>query len=269
MKDFVRDNLEQVRKITKLQTTLSSRELVYQCPLPCGDLGIVHNFITSIDALEELSVLNYEPDGAALWPAILHHAQSLNSLAIHTPPQESSETWTPETVATAASGLPGLKHLEMDLSLDTSDSFIASTDPPSPNSVTGAAAMNLTQLESILLNIQLTDDASCFAGEHTWDEMGCIEFPDPDKQVCERLVRKLLDVFPTKLRKLQVRLVRRFWEDRFQFCTLGYATTAVRDEAGEVTVETDQRWGNYLPPWPPSDGPLGRLMEEYRNEKGC
>lgn len=266
MQELVRDKLDQVKKITKFQTALSSSEIVYQCPLPCKDLSIVHNFVKSIDALEELSILNYEPDASAIWPAILYHDKSLRSLAIHTPPQESSETWTPETVSALASGLPNLRHLELDISLGTALDFLETSDPPHPTSVIGAAT-TLKELESILMNIKLDDAGSSFAGKHTWDVMGCIEFPDPDKQACERLVRKLVDYFPARVKKVQIRLARRCWDDRFQFSTLGYSTTATRDGEGKVAVEADKRWDSYLPPWPAFDGLLWRLMEEYRNEK--
>ncbi|KAK4465027.1 hypothetical protein QBC42DRAFT_249059 [Cladorrhinum samala] len=269
MQDLLRDRPDQVRKITRFQTTFSSRRVIYECELPCEDLGTVYNFIKSIDALEELAVRNYEPDVSSLWQAIFHHAKSLRSLSIHTPPQvdEGFQTWTPASVAALNSELPSLQHLEMDISLTEAESFLDSPGDLTSLALIGAATQ-LAQPESILINIPLRDAASSFAGEHTWNVMGAIDFPEPKKQVCERFAVAMLDKFPAGAKKLQIRLTRRCWDDRFQYTTLGYSVTAVRDPEGKVTVETDKKWGYYLMAAPEYEGFLWKLMMKYRNEHG-
>ncbi|KAK3344499.1 hypothetical protein B0T25DRAFT_585269 [Lasiosphaeria hispida] len=261
MQDLQRNNSDQVAKIKKLQTSLSRHEVTYQCPVPCRDLDIVYNFITSINALEELSVLNYERDVSGFWPTVFHHANSLHSLAIHTPPQNYSHIWTPATIATVASGLGNLKNLEIDLPLKEAESYVKGVQIADADFVMGEAS-KLHNLESILVNVPLQDAASPFADQHTWNAMGCISFPHLNEEVCKRLARTLLGMFPADaaLKRLEVRFVRRCWDDRCQFWTLACSTRAERGMGGNVTVEGGQGWGGYLAPWPEYGGLLWNLM---------
>ncbi|KAK0613546.1 hypothetical protein B0T14DRAFT_526465 [Immersiella caudata] len=273
MQDLQRDHASSVAKIKKLQTSFSQREVTYQCPLPCEDLRIVHDFITSIDALEELSVLNYEPDGSALWPAIYHHASSLRSLGVHTPPLDHSEVWTADTVAAVGERFPNLTHLEIDLPLAEAEALVSNSPPESPSSeksMTNELA-KLQRLKSLLVNIPLTDNESAFAGKHTWNAMGSISFPKPSKEVCERLARTIMDKFPADaaLTKLEVRFARRWWDDRCQFYTVGYSVTVERGEdgKGEVVVQHDEHLVEYLAQWPEYGEELWDLMQKYRQSK--
>lgn len=117
-------------------------------------------------------------------------------------------------------------------------------------SVVNTAATQLTQLKSILINIPLGDAASSFAAETTWDIMGCTSFPKPNRQVCDDLARKLLDKFPTRVTRLENRLVRSCYDDRCHFSTPGYSATAIRAlGGGNITVALeggDGAWGKYL-----------------------
>ncbi|KAK0712080.1 hypothetical protein B0H67DRAFT_555945 [Lasiosphaeris hirsuta] len=264
MQELQRNRPDHVAKIRKLQTSLSRYVVTYQCPIPCKDLDIVRNFITSIDAVEELSVLNYERDGSGLWPAVFHHAKSLRSLAIHTPPQDRSHVWTPTTIAAVASELPNLKHLEIDLSLEEAESCVGGAQFADADSVMGEAS-KLLNLESILINVTLQDAASSFADQHTWNAMGCISFPQPYKESSERLAHTLLGKFPADaaLKRLEVRLTRRCWDDRCQFWTLAYSVTAKKGEGGDVKVEGGEGWGEYLPPYPEYGGYLWNLSMQY------
>ncbi|KAK4441938.1 hypothetical protein QBC34DRAFT_419485 [Podospora aff. communis PSN243] len=270
MQDLQRDHASSVAKIKKLQTSFSQREVTYQCPLPCEDLGIVHDFITSIDALEELSVLHYEPDGSALWPAIYHHAASLRSLGIHTPPLDHSKVWTAETLAAVGERLPNLTHLEVDLPLREAEALV-STSPsestPSKLSMTNELP-KLQHLKSLLVNIPLTDKASSFAGKHKWNAMGSVSFPEPNKEVCERLARAIMDKFPADatLGKLEVRFARRWWDDRCQFYTVGYLVTVERGQKaeGKPAVWHGAHWEEYLVKWPAYGGEIWNLVQEYR-----
>lgn len=307
MQNLLCDKPDQVRKITKFQTSLSARELPYQCALHCEDLKTVDKFMTTIDNLEGVSVLNFEPDGSSLWPAIFHHGKSLQSLAIHTPPQtyDHARTWTPATVKDLTSGLPNLRHLEMDIAVEEAESLLTSTSSAQPssntrpaNSATSESVLDtlaaqvelMPQLNSLLINITLKDEASLLCGEHTWNVMGCISFPQPNTEVCERLAQVLVDKLNPNGRhsddaaerkrdiKLQVRLARRCWDDRYQFYTLGYSipiqnysnngstSTEPASDGGTVDGNSSSSWKSYLPPWPEYGGFLWRLVEDYRKE---
>ncbi|KAM7213548.1 hypothetical protein V8F06_011045, partial [Rhypophila decipiens] len=270
MQELLRDQAKQVRKFTKFQTSFSQTHHFMLCDLPCKDLTTMHTFITSISALQELSVLSYEPDGSALWPAILHHASSLRSLSIHTPPLvlRDPHTWTADTISTLASNLPNLKHLEMDISLSEAESFLASLSLARRM----ATLLNhLPHLESVQITIPLRDEASSFSDEQIWDIYGCKYFPPPQRGVCENMAAALLERFPAgTIKKLKLRLTRRIWDDRAQFYTYAHCTEAVREEVadGKVAVEAEKTWGEYLPNWPGRiDARLwSRLLDEYRNE---
>ncbi|KAM7219416.1 hypothetical protein V8F06_005150 [Rhypophila decipiens] len=286
MQELLRDQAEQVRKVIKFQTSFSQTQHFMLCDLPCKDLTTMHTFITSISALQELSVLSYEPDGSALWPAILHHASSLRSLSIHTPPLvlRDPQTWTADTISTLASNLPNLTHVEMDIPLSESESFLASLSPgriatssSSPNSYStpaiDAVLNHLPHLESVQITIPLRNEASSFSDEQIWDIYGCKYFPPPQRGVCENMAAALLERFPTgTIKKLKLRLTRRIWDDRAQFYTYAHSTEAVREEVadGKVAVEAEKTWGEYLPNWPGRiDARLwSRLLDEYRNENG-
>ncbi|KAK4208743.1 hypothetical protein QBC37DRAFT_405017 [Rhypophila decipiens] len=268
MQELLRDQAEQVRKVTKFQTSFSQTHHFMLCDLPCKDLTTMHTFITSISALQELSVLSYEPDGSALWPAIFHHASSLRSLSIHTPPFQPAN----------------LKNLEMDISLSEAESFLASLrlarrmatrsssrKSSSYSTPTIDAVLNhLPHLESIQITIPLGDEASSFSDEQIWDAAGCKYCPPPQRGVCENMAAALLERFPAgTTKKLKLRLTRRIWHDRAQSFVYEHCTEAVRQEVadGEVAVEARNTWGEYLPNWPGriDERVWSRLMDEYRN----
>ncbi|KAM7193668.1 hypothetical protein V8F20_008305 [Naviculisporaceae sp. PSN 640] len=297
MQDLLRDKADQVRKITKFQTSFN--------------LGIVHRFITSIDKLEDLSVLNYKFDGSALWPAVFHHAKSLRSLAIHTPPhvyifEFKYKTWTPSTVRALASRLPNLRHLEMDIPLAEAESVLAKfqstssapgIQPGGPDEsqfvtdILAATLKKMPDLNSLLLNIRLANEASSLCAETTTSIYGGNTFPEPDAEVCQLLAQTLLDKLhpgfdetgKERHLNLQVRLVRRWWSDRAQFYTYGYLIPLTLEKDGDKHAGRDDEvtkmaggsenkppleewgfWGEYLPPWP--QGLLSDLMWKWSRE---
>ncbi|KAM7189872.1 hypothetical protein V8F33_009781 [Rhypophila sp. PSN 637] len=271
MQELLRDQPEQVRKVTKFQTSFSQTHHFMLCPLPCKDLTTMHTFITSMSALQELSVLSYEPDGSSLWPAILHHASSLRSLSIHTPPLvlRDPQTWTADTISTLASNLPNLKHLEMDISLSEAESFFSDRKTYSTPAI-DAVLNHLPHLESIQITIPLGDEASSFSDEQIWGASGCKYFPPPQSRVCENMAAALLERFPAgTTKRLKLRLTRRIWQDRAQFYCYAHCTEAAREEVadGKVAVEAEKTWGEYLPNWPGriDERVWSRLMDEYRN----
>lgn len=262
MQDLQRNQPENVAKIKKLQTSFSRYKVTYLCPVACRDLSIIGNFIEAIDALEELSVLNYEHDASALWPAISRHADSLSSLAIHTPPQGQSHVWTPATIKDAADGLPQLKQLEMDVNLDEAESHLAAEPSQQQMQSVIDEVAKMHRLESILINVNLPDASSAFANAHTWDARGSISFPEPNKESCKQLALKIFDKFRANasdtysLKHLELRFPRRCWDDRGQFWTLAYSFHVRRDEAGVAKAEAEEKWKEYLPPWPKYGGIL-------------
>ncbi|KAK1750052.1 hypothetical protein QBC47DRAFT_394529 [Echria macrotheca] len=267
MQDFLRDQPENVAKIKKLQTSYSRGEVTYQCPIGCKDPAVLRDFISSIDRLEELSIINYEAEASALWPAIFKHAASLKSLSIHTPPQHHSHLWTPATTAEAVKQLPQLKQLELDVELGEALSWLSSEGvglEPGRSVVNELSSSK--EIESILINVDLEDTASAFAGEQIWDVMGCISFPEPNKEVCKKLASILFEKIrgnpsdgAAVLKHLELRFPRRVWDDRCQFYTVAYSVKIKAGETGDVVVDGEGTWKDYLPDWPEYGGFLWNL----------
>lgn len=276
MQSLQRDDLENVRKIKSLQTSYSSRYVPWQCPVSCSDLNMVKDFIQSVDSLEKLSVLNYEPDVSALWAAVFHHAKSLSHLEIHGPPQMQLDIWTASAIQKVGNDLPELKDLELDVSLEEAERYLADdsvdTEPKKDNSILDEVA-KLNRLESILINVNLQDAPSKFSAQHTWNVMGCISFPPPNKETCKELAQQIFGSFSAApagscLKHLELRFPRRCWDDRCQFWTLAYSVHVKKSELG-VTVEADDSWKPYLPAEPEfgNSNILRRLINEAYEER--
>lgn len=82
--------------------------------------ALAQNFLTLIDGLEELYITNYEKDIAWLWPAVRTHLSSLQTLVVHTPPdqrfrREAPPHFTAEQLDELCHG--AISHLELDLEL--------------------------------------------------------------------------------------------------------------------------------------------------------
>lgn len=274
MQELQRDKPDQVRKIKTLQTSLAKGIVTWQCHVGCGDLSTVENFIKSIEALEELSILNFESDATILWSAIFHHGNSLKKLAIHTPPQQQARLWTLSRMIRVAEHLQQLTHIEMDLPLFQVDKALEaafSNEPQEEGKVYRLDKLvKMKGLQSVLLNVNLPDHASTFAGKHTSGVMGCISFPEPKKQICRQFAQLVYDRFHESnpdcaMEHVEVRFPRRCWDDRAQFYTMAYSVR-VRKGENRVELDEDETWKEYLPPWP-TDGVLGQLVQEANNEE--
>lgn len=262
MQQLQRDNLEHVCKIKVLQTSFSRGPAYYQCPVGCGDLNIVKNFVDSIDALEELSVLNYEFDVSLLWQAIFHHSESMTSLAIHTPPPRQLDTWTTSTVKQIHERLLKLRKMELDISLEEAESFLIKEENPlqlftieqqAPSIMDELVKMD--RLESVTINVNLHDASSAFADRHTWNAYGSISFPSPNKENCKQLAQQIYHAFhantiKSSLTHVHLRFPRLSYEDRCQFWTVAYSVHVKVDE-GELKVVEQDSWKEYMPPPPP------------------
>ncbi|KAK3370915.1 hypothetical protein B0T24DRAFT_627373 [Lasiosphaeria ovina] len=129
------------------------------------------------------------------------------------------------------------------------------------------AATKLHGLESIRINVSLEDTASPFAGEHKWTIMGSSVFPEPNKQACKDLARKIFDPFSQSqpsdatqpeqtpaaaLTHLELRFPRRLFDDRCQFWNMAYSVHVRRSpDTGAVEVLADEGWKTYMPDTPP------------------
>jgi len=66
MEDFRLNMPSSVANIKKLELSFSRYRVFEICAVGCTDLAIVRNFISSIENLEDLSVINYEPDASVI-----------------------------------------------------------------------------------------------------------------------------------------------------------------------------------------------------------
>lgn len=274
MEDFRLNMPESVAKIRKLQTSLSRYRVPDLCALGCADLAIVRGFISSIENLEELHVINYELDASAIWPAIFQHAQSLRSLAIHSPPMIRSLVWTPTTTSQVIQGLPQLTRLELDIQLEEAESLLSSTDDArqqqpqqQPTQSVISELAKAEQLESVLINVNLPDTANIFADAHTWNAYGPTRFGQHHQEPRKQLALKIFDAMRpsesqlSQLKHLILRFPRRSYEDRCQFWTVASSVHASRDDKGVINLEANERAKEYLPPWPEYGGILWNLMQ--------
>ena len=256
MKWLQMEDAENLRRVKKLQTSISTRRIDGLCRLGCDNLNIAINFIRAIDALEELSILNYEEDpSGGLWQAILHHAKSLKSLGIHSPPQTFHNVWNPRKVKQVNDKFVQLKKLEMDISLEDAEATLSS------NTSVVAVLDELTKirrLESALVNVNLPDTANKFASEHTYSAMGSISFPSANEEACTQLAKKIFERFSDSLKHLEVRFPRRKWDDRAQFSTLAYSVHVNKDEV--KSSQDDFKF--YLPDLLNRDPLLTKMIEE-------
>lgn len=251
-----------VRQIKTLQLSFSTEPVTYMCPIGCGDIRTATNFIASIDSLESLSVLSYEADSSELWAAIRKHAGSLKSLSIHTPPQMWSDTWTPAMLDRHWHGFRQLRRVELDVTVPEAEAYLAGKHPlpPALDTVT-----KLDQIKHLIVNIILSDEASDFAPQHTWNAMGCISFPPTNPGQCKKLAEEIFTNFQSAqsaLEGLEVRFTRRCWDDRCQFWTLAQSVHARLTEKG-VEINAGS-WGSYLPEWPTGDE-MKQLTGENRS----
>lgn len=267
MEDLRLNMPESVANIRKLQTSLSRHSLPDLCAIGCEDLDIVRGFISSIDKLEELSVINYEPDASAIWPSIFQHGNSLRSLAIHTPPQRPTLVWTPTTTSEAIEALPHLTRLELDIGLEEAESLLSPTDSGQQQTESVVSELAKAQrLESVLINVNLPDAANVFAGAHTWNAYGPTSFGEDHKEPREQLALKLFEKLEmnesgiSSLKHLELRFPRRFYEDRAQFWTIASSVHVRKNEAGVIELEAQTDLQEYLPPWPKWGGHLWNLM---------
>ena len=275
MEDLRLNMPESVAKIRKLQTSLSRYRVPDLCALGCADLAIVRGFISSIGSLQELHVINYEPDASAIWSAIFQHAKSLRSLAIHSPPMIRSLVWTPTTTSQVIQGLPQLTRLELDIQLEEAESLLSPTDDAQqqqqqqqqPIQSVICKLAEAEQLESILINVNLPDSANIFADAHTWNAYGPTGFGLHHQEPRKQLTLKILDKMRSsksqrsQLKHLVLRFPRRSYEDRCQFWTVASSVHASRDDKGIINLEVNERAKEYLPPWPEYGGILWNLMQ--------
>ncbi|KAK3391293.1 hypothetical protein B0H63DRAFT_467683 [Podospora didyma] len=296
MEDFRHNLPSSVAKIKRLQLSLSRYRVFDLCAVGCADLAIVRNFILSIENLEELSVINYEQDLSAIWPAIFQQAKSLRGLAIHSPPGiRAGGVWTAATTRGVIQGLPKLEWLELDIGLEEADGLLSPSQgsagneaaqgqqerTPTPTQsdsvIKELAKAQQQQLESILINVNLPDHANIFADAHTYNAYGPTSFgqhyQEPKKQLALKIFDKLTgmkftepkspdDVSSSKihLKHLEIRFPRRSYEDRGQFWTVASSIHIRRDEEGVIGMETNEA-KEYLPKWPEYGGILWNLMQ--------
>jgi hypothetical protein len=94
--------------------------------LPCGEPDSVRGFIESIDDLHELFITNQIEDPEVLFPAIVKHRGSLQTLGFHTPPdtsyykRDAPGVWTTEQLTQLREQFTKLSRLEIDLDLEDS-----------------------------------------------------------------------------------------------------------------------------------------------------
>ncbi|KAK3326660.1 hypothetical protein B0H66DRAFT_551467 [Apodospora peruviana] len=244
MQRLLRENRSQVQKIKKLQTAFSLHPSNWGCPIGARDASEVTQFIQAIPRLEELDIYNYVQNFDVLWPAIFHHAASLGSLAIHSPPQfvpKPGGIWTAEAVKRVADELLQLRRLDMDIDTDTAKAAVKAI---TTGSVLDEVA-NMSQLKSLRVSIVLLDTESIFAGDNKPNAFGS-RMPNPNDSVCMNLARKIFNKFHEKdagaaLTEVELRLTRRAWEDRGQFSTMKYSYLAVKK--GHVAEPSKKKAG--------------------------
>jgi len=255
-----------VANIKSLQLSFSRYKISSLCTISCKDLTVAQNFITSISALEALSVLNYEQDGSILWPVVFHHAHSLRRLAIHTPPHPfsdkiSSSFWNVQSLTDVATRLPNLRHLEMDFPLEEAERLLKEgvmADVP----VMEVLARKLQRLDSLVIHIEVRDVAEGFAELRTSEGREFSSFQERLRTACEGVARAVVVRFEvscpeeyTKLR-LKVRFAHYTTDDRSEPWIVALSAEAALNKEAHVDVDIGDGWRDYLP----GEGTYGSLL---------
>ncbi|KAH0566254.1 hypothetical protein GP486_000352 [Trichoglossum hirsutum] len=158
--------------------------------LTCVDPTFVQGFIESIDSLHELFITNQVRDPGILFPAIVKHHESLQTLAFHTPPDTSFRhsgpgVWTTEQLTQLREQFTKLSRLEIDLSL---------ADSKLPSPTTTALAL-FSHLRAMKLYLEIPIEACDFSDEYRYDVWGA-ELPPPlIRDKCNDLAVSLFQQF--------------------------------------------------------------------------
>jgi hypothetical protein len=294
---------EAVAAITSLQTSfatsLKKYEHCWPCAAPAKDGSALASFISSISALQSLSIHNYENDIDILWRSIFGHADSLRNLGIHTPPQrETVKIWTLDVVGEVRERLPNLRDLELDISLADAERRlqIAHGVEGLDHSLVLVELTNFSNLRSLTLNIKLQDEEHLiYSGRSPFTVVGTLLCYDPEKAVCTQLAQAIwsdmLDAVAnantnpeSSLRELTLRFHRRHYSDRGQFQAGAIAVRVRRVDVeatgkgkwrkvgGDKMVVVERKewepceWDASAGKWP-SDGVLKELIDQASLER--
>ncbi|CAG9974322.1 unnamed protein product [Clonostachys byssicola] len=232
-----------VRKIKSLDTcyTKNGSWGKYAC---ASDLGIVHKFIRTIDALEELSIRTLEEDVSGLWPVIFRQAGSL------TPYRDCNfVAVTPETVSEIASRLPHLAHLGIDVSLQDAEAALKEVvkPPGQPQEESSIDELvKMSSLREVELFIKLPMEPSSFCGRNTFSSVGTTSNPSIKPKVSLRLAEGVFNKFRThdaqsSLERVSIHFLRNSYEDRGQYSALHSTVSVAMNETG-VEKQVDRSW---------------------------
>jgi hypothetical protein len=241
-----------VRKIKSLDTCYAKTSSWgrYAC---AGDLGIVHKFIRTIDALEVLSIRTLEEDVSGLWPVIFRQADSLTSLTFRPYRDCNFIAVTPQTVSEIASRLPHLVHLGIDVSLQDAEAALkeVAKPPGQPQEESSIDELvKMSGLKEVELFIKLPMEASSFCGRNTFSSVGTTSNPPIKPKVSLRLAECIFNKFLThdaqsSLERVNIHFLRNSYEDRGQYSALHSTAWVELNETG-FEKQVDRSWQSDL-----------------------
>ncbi|CAH0055322.1 unnamed protein product [Clonostachys solani] len=221
-------------------------------PFACADdLGIVHKFIRTIDALEVLSIRTLEEDVSGLWPVIFRQADSLTSLIFRPYHDYNFIAVKPQTVSEIASRLPHLVHLGIDVSLQDAEAALKEVAKPrTPGQPQEESSIDelvkMSGLKEVELFIKLSMESSSFCGRNTFSAAGTTSNPPIKPRVSLRLAQGIFDRFLTHdaqspIERVSIHFLRNCYEDRGQYSALHSTAWVEMNETG-FEKQVDRSW---------------------------
>ncbi|CAH0026001.1 unnamed protein product [Clonostachys rhizophaga] len=233
-----------VRKIKSLDTCYAKNSS-WDTYARASDLGIVHKFIRTIDALEVLSIRTLEEDVSGLWPVIFRQGSSLTSLTFRPYRDCNFIAVTPQTVSEIASRLPRLVHLGIDVSLQDAEAALKPPEQPQEESSIDEL-VKMSGLREVELFIKLPMEPSSFCARNTFSSVGTTSNPPIKPKVSLRLAEGIFNKFLThdaqsSLERVSIHFLRNSYEDRGQYSALHSTAWVELNETG-FEKQVDRSW---------------------------
>lgn len=236
-----------VRKIKSLDTCYAKNSSSGR-NARAGDLGIMHKFIRTIDALEVLSIRTLEEDVSGLWPVIFRQADSLTSLTFRPYRDCNFIAVTQQTVSEIASKLPNLLRLGIDVSLQDAEAALkeVAKPPGQPQESSIDELVKMSGLREVELFIKLPMEPSSFCARNTFSSAGTTSNPPIKPKVSLRLAERIFNKFLTheaqsSLERVSIHFLRTSYEDRGQYTTLHSTAWVELNETG-FEKQVDRSW---------------------------
>ncbi|VUC22186.1 unnamed protein product [Clonostachys rosea] len=253
MKKLQSQSRRDVRKIKSLDTCYQKNDSSGSGSACAGDLGIVHRFIRTIDALEALSIRTMEEDVSQLWPVIFRQADSLMSLTFRPYRGYDFIAVAPPMVREIASRLHHLTHLGVDVSLKEAEAVLKESKSrvpvprqPHQEEFSIDELVKIDGLKEVELFIKLQTGPSSFCARNEHSASGTTSDPPIKPRVSLQLAQCIFNKFlahdaQSPLERVSIHFLRNCYADRGHYDVRQSSAWVIKTETG-FEKEVDRNW---------------------------